>query len=240
MTDLVDQMFPPINRKWTPDYTDFNYWRPPVQEFPLPDFAPPSPALSARSDTSSQSALARLRNFSIVGSRQPVLPKPPFSPTELVQGVLDSGGYRSSHLRQMSSFERLSSRLVALTQSSPYSVDDGSGSGSGSGSGTIPSRSSGSASSTYLDSEDEGEAGEVGELKKRGRLRSTSMSSMPGSLDDMHFELDDEAEGGGGKEGEEGEEGGYMYHGENEEEAAEEAFDEDFFATGEMQNVPFL
>ena len=234
MTDLVDQMFPPINRKWTPDYTDFNYWRPPVQEFPLPDLAPPSPALSARSDTSSTSALARLRNFSLVGSRQPILPKPSLPPTELVQGVLDNGGYRNSHLRQMSSFERLGSRLAALTQSSPSSVDDGNGSGSG----TLPSRSSGSASSTYLDSEDEGDIGEVGELKKRGRLRSTSMSSMPGSLDDMHFELDDEAEGGGAAE--EAEEGGYMYDGENEEEAAEEAFDEDFFATGEMQNVPFL
>lgn len=234
MTDLVDQMFPPINRKWAPDYTDFNYWRPPVQEFSLPDLTPPSPALSARSDTSSRSALARLRNFSLVGSRQPVLPKPSFPPTEVIQ--LDTGGYRSSHLRQMSSFERLGSRLVALTQS-PYSVDDGSGSGSGSGTGSFPSRSSGSASSTYLDSEDEGDVGEVEELKKRRRLRSTSISSMPGSLDDMHFELDDE-EGEG--EGEEGKEGEYMYDGENEEEAAEEAFDEDFFATGEMQNVPFL
>ncbi|KIY46600.1 LNS2-domain-containing protein, partial [Fistulina hepatica ATCC 64428] len=30
MTDLVDQMFPPINRKWAPEYTDFKYWRPPM------------------------------------------------------------------------------------------------------------------------------------------------------------------------------------------------------------------
>ena len=59
---------------------------------------------------------------------------------------------------------------------------------------------------------------------------------MPGSLDDMNLGLDDDDE----VEGEEGEEGGDMYDGENEEEAAEEAFDEDFFATGEMQNVPFL
>src|SRR4051812_28644081 len=68
MTDLVDQMFPPINRKWTPEYTDFNYWKTPVQEYPLPDLSPPSPALSARSDTSNQSALARLRNFSLGGN----------------------------------------------------------------------------------------------------------------------------------------------------------------------------
>ncbi|KAF8437290.1 Lipin/Ned1/Smp2-domain-containing protein [Boletus edulis BED1] len=223
MTDLVDQMFPPIHRKSAPDYTDFNYWRPAVQEFPLPDLAPPSPALSAR-----------LRNFSLVGSRQPVLVKP--SVTGMANGTLDGGGHRSSHLRQMSSFERLSSRLVALTQSPSYNVEDGSTtSGSGSGTGSIPSQSSGSASSTYLDSEDEGDVGEDGELKKRRRTRSTSMSSMPGSLDDMHFETDEE-EG----EAEAGEEGGYMYDGENEEEAAEEAFDEDFLATGEMQNVPYL
>ncbi|KAH9947171.1 Lipin/Ned1/Smp2-domain-containing protein [Amylocystis lapponica] len=54
MTDLVDQMFPPIHRKWAAEYTDFNFWKTPVQEFPLPDLTPPSPALSARSDTSNQ------------------------------------------------------------------------------------------------------------------------------------------------------------------------------------------
>lgn len=226
MTDLVDQMFPPINRKWAPDYTDFNYWRPPLHEFPLPDLAPPSPALSARSDTSSQSALARLRNFSLVGSRQPLLPKPPFLPPEAVHEATDSAVHRNNHLRQISSFERLGSRLVALTQPSSYIVDDGSGSGS------FPSRSS--VSSTYLGSGDEGD-GEDGELKKQRRARSTSISSMPGSLDDLHFELDDEEEA----EVEE-EEGEDMYEGEEEEEAAEEAFDEDFLATGEMQNVPFL
>ncbi|KAI5481481.1 lipin 1 [Pseudohyphozyma bogoriensis] len=52
MHDLVDQMFPPINRKTAPDYTDFNFWRAPVMQFDIPDLAPPSPALSARSDSS--------------------------------------------------------------------------------------------------------------------------------------------------------------------------------------------
>ncbi|KAF9226906.1 LNS2-domain-containing protein [Gyrodon lividus] len=240
MTDLVDQMFPPIHRKWAPDFTDFNYWKPPVQEFPLPDLTPPSPALSARSDTSNQSALARLRNFSLVGSRQSVymkqltLPPPatasvPGGATPVSNNVSSGSGQRSSHLRQISSLERLSSRLVALAQS-PSSIVDGSGSGSGSGS--YPSRSS--ASSTYLDSDEEGEVDD-GELKRRRRPRSTSMTSMPGSLDDdMHFGMDEEEEGAGDEE-----EGG-EYDGENEEEAAEEAFDEDFFATGEMKNVPFL
>ncbi|KAG9317850.1 Lipin/Ned1/Smp2-domain-containing protein [Chiua virens] len=213
MTDLVDQMFPPIHRKWTPDYTDFNYWRAPVQEFPLPDLTPPSPALSARSDTSSQSALTRLRNFSLVGSRQPISPKPTLPPSELLNG-LDGGPLRTTHLRQMSSFERLGSRFAAFTQS-PYSIEDGN-----------------RTSPTYLDSDDEGDIGEDGDLKRRMRPRSTSMSSMPGSLDDMPFELDDDEEQGG--------EESAMYSGENEEEAAEEAFDQAFLATGEMQNVPFL
>ncbi|KDQ29727.1 hypothetical protein PLEOSDRAFT_1009219, partial [Pleurotus ostreatus PC15] len=30
MTDLVDQMFPPIHRKWAAEYTDFNYWKVPI------------------------------------------------------------------------------------------------------------------------------------------------------------------------------------------------------------------
>ncbi|KAF9232786.1 LNS2-domain-containing protein [Melanogaster broomeanus] len=241
MTDLVDQMFPPINRKWAAEFTDFNFWKPPVQDFPLPDFTPPSPALSARSDTSNQSALARLRNFSLVGNRQSVhmrqhtLPLPVTAPvsggaTPAGHSTSDGPGQRSSHLRQMSSLERLSSRLVGLTLSSATADDIGSGSGS------YPSRSS--ASSTYLGSEDEGDM-EDGELKRRRRPRSTSMTSMPGSLDDdMHFGMvEDEEHSGDEEEGSE-------YDGENEEEAAEEAaevaFDEDFFATGEMQNVPFL
>ncbi|KIJ07045.1 hypothetical protein PAXINDRAFT_19753 [Paxillus involutus ATCC 200175] len=245
-------MFPPINRKWAPEFTDFNYWKPPMQEFVLPDLTPPSPALSARSDasTSNQSALARLRNFSLVGSRQPLqnvnlkqMTLPPPATASVLDGALpinnnnagDGPGLRSSHLRQMSSFERLGSRLVALTQSPSSTVDE---SGSGSGSGSYPSRSSGS--STYLDSDEEGDV-EDGELKRRRRPRSTSMTSMPGSLDDdMHFGMDDEEE----EEGLGDEEEGRVYEdeneNENEEEAAEEAFDEDFYATGEMKNVPFL
>ncbi|EGO27614.1 hypothetical protein SERLADRAFT_446852 [Serpula lacrymans var. lacrymans S7.9] len=233
MTDLVDQMFPPINRKWTPEFTDFNYWKIPVQEFALPDLTPPSPALSARSDTSNQSTLARIRNFSLVGSRQSnnmkqfALPPPT---TEMVRRDRDN---RSSHLRQMSSLERLSSTFAAFTQSSP--VDE---------SGMSASPASRSSSSTFLDSgsEDGAEDGEDGAFKPRTRARSRSITSMPGSLDDMHFGLDDDdddddvngdVEEGYGYDG--GEEGP-----ENEEEAAEEAFDEDFFATGEMKHVPFL
>lgn len=220
MTDIVDQMFPPINRKWAVEFTDFNYWKMPVQEFALPDLTPPSPALSARSDTSNQSTLARLRNFSLVGRRQSrdmtqfSLPRPVLAREGTPSRTM---GLRSTHLRQMSSLERLSGRLAALAQSSSSSG--------------IDSRSS---SSTFLDSDEEDADVEDGSVRKR-RPRSTSMTSMPGSLDDGQF----------GEDGRDEEEEGYGYDGEveggeNEEEAAEEAFDEDFLATGEMKNVPFL
>jgi phosphatidate phosphatase LPIN len=67
MTDLVDQMFPPIHRKWAPEFTDVNFWRTPVGEYDPPEEpAPPSPALSARSDASGQTRLSRLRNFNLL------------------------------------------------------------------------------------------------------------------------------------------------------------------------------
>ncbi|CAE6439856.1 unnamed protein product [Rhizoctonia solani] len=59
MTDLVDQMFPPVHRRWAPEYTDFNFWRAPLPEIELPDLSPPSPALSAHSNTSAGSRLGR-------------------------------------------------------------------------------------------------------------------------------------------------------------------------------------
>ncbi|EJU06380.1 LNS2-domain-containing protein [Dacryopinax primogenitus] len=63
MTDLVDQMFPPVHRKWAQEFTDLNYWRTPMPNIDIPDLRPPSPALSARSDTSSR--LNRIRNFTL-------------------------------------------------------------------------------------------------------------------------------------------------------------------------------
>jgi phosphatidate phosphatase LPIN len=64
MTLLVDQMFPPVNQKLAADFTDFNYWRAPIDEYELPNLDPPSPTLSASSDTY---RLSRLRNFSLRG-----------------------------------------------------------------------------------------------------------------------------------------------------------------------------
>lgn len=70
MTDLVDQMFPPINRKAAPDFTDFNFWRAPLPTVDLPDLAPPSPALSARSGDSRLS-FPRLGSISLGRTKSP-------------------------------------------------------------------------------------------------------------------------------------------------------------------------
>lgn len=66
-TDLVDQMFPPVQRSVIPEYTDFNYWRPAIADVPLPDLTPVSPALSATSDSSGR--LSMLRNIATLGRR---------------------------------------------------------------------------------------------------------------------------------------------------------------------------
>ncbi|KAJ7228307.1 nuclear elongation and deformation protein 1 [Mycena pura] len=230
MTDLVDQMFPPIHRKWTPEYTDFNYWKTPVRDFVLPDLSPPSPALSARSDMSNQSTLARLRNFSLVGNRQAA------SMRQAALNKVNGTGTvphsretsppapdRSAHLRQMSSLERLSNTLsssfgaASSVDSSRRSMSPGSRS---------------SSSYTYAESEDEeGEDELDADGKRRRRRRRRSMTSMPGSLDDeLQFEMDD---------AEPVEYGYYEEEGHNTEDE-EEALDEDLLAAGEMKNVPFL
>ncbi|KAJ7766877.1 LNS2-domain-containing protein [Mycena metata] len=225
MTDLVDQMFPPIHRKWTPEYTDFNYWKAPVQEFALPDFSPPSPALSARSDTSNQSTLARLRNFSLVGSRQ----ASNMRQTALAQvnGSANASrsretspppgeAQRNEELRQMSSFERLSNTLSSSFGSRR----------------SVSPESHSSSSHTYADSEDEdGDDDLDADAKRRRRQNRRSMTSMPGSLDhddDLQFDMDDD------------EPAGYGDAEPPDVEDEEEAFDEDLLAAGEMKNVPFL
>lgn len=59
MNELVAYWFPPVQRKYTMEYTDFNFWRQPLPSFDLPDLSPPSPALSARSTGSSRFGLIR-------------------------------------------------------------------------------------------------------------------------------------------------------------------------------------
>lgn len=221
MTDLVDQMFPPINKKWMPEYTDFNYWRTPVPEIPLPILTPPSPALSARSDGSTRSALARLRNFSLTSNKQ-------------VQNEKEENGGEGSrnnvHTR-LSSLERLSNSLVnGLRRSiSPDSR----------------SESSTAYGESDADSEGEWDTGANGKTRKRRgrRERGRSIGSMPGSLSDMHFFGLDEYEEEpvfGELEGSEGEQqvDGELQEGDMF--ADEQALEEDLFVAGEMQNVPFL
>lgn len=226
MTDLVDQMFPPINKKWMPEYTDFNYWRTPIPDIPLPDLTPPSPALSARSDGSTRSALARLRNFSLVRSRQAKSER-----GEL--GVDDSR--RNVHAR-LSSLERLSSSLVGGFRRS-ISPD---------------SRSESSATYATSDADSDGEGGIDADGKRRRKLeRRQSIGSMPGSLDDMHFFGLDDYEGQleepvfGEFEEKKGEQHEDDYHDDGELHegdaiADEQALEEDLFVAGQMQNVPFL
>ena len=75
--DLVNEVFPPVNTKVKPEYTDFNFWRSSIIDVIMPDLAPPSPALSARSDTSSRLSAGMLGKIASIGrrpSRQPLLP----------------------------------------------------------------------------------------------------------------------------------------------------------------------
>lgn len=222
MTDLVDQMFPPINRKWASEYTDFNYWKTPVMDIPLPDLTPPSPALSPRSDTSNQSTLARLRHFSL-GGRQTTntsrfsLPPPATAEGPNANDEKTEADRKEAHLRQMSSFERLTSTLASFRSSTSVASSPG----------TLTPMS---VEDSDSDDEEDGD-----DLEKGRRPRRRSISSMPGSLpghsdDEMHFEEEEEEYG----------DEEYPYEGENEEEAAAHAFDEDSFAIGEMENVPFL
>ncbi|PFH51330.1 hypothetical protein AMATHDRAFT_59413 [Amanita thiersii Skay4041] len=227
MTDLVDQMFPPINQKWNVEYTDFNFWKTPVPDIQLPDPSPPSPTLSARSDGSTRSALARLRNFSLGGSRRQTM-------------TMNNNGNQDDlrknvHLRQMSSLERLGTSLVDGFRRS-MSPD---------------SRSESSVIYTESENEDSGGEWEVSEdgKKRWKRERRRSIGSMPGSLDDMHFFGLDEYEEGPmeepvfgeyerSKDGEvQGEESGQLHVNDV---ADEEALDEDLFLATEMKNVPFL
>ncbi|PIL37372.1 hypothetical protein GSI_01065 [Ganoderma sinense ZZ0214-1] len=218
MTDLVDQMFPPINRKWAAEFTDFNYWRTPILDFPLPDLSPPSPALSARSDTSNQSALARLRNFSLVGGRQSAKPftlPPPATEASQKNDVEEN----ASRLRQMTSLERLGNTIVGLTQSS---------------SSTAGSPHSSTPTLHDSDSEYDEEADDI-EKARRGRRRRESVASMPGSLPGSNPGSDDEMTFGDDEEDDEYD----GYEGENED-VPDEAFDEAIFAAGEMKNVDYI
>lgn len=198
MTDLVDQMFPPVNRKLAADFTDFNFWRAPMQEYELPNLDPPSPALSAKSDTS---RLSRLRNFSLRGSSS----SQSLADKAKQQSVPPKGGPGANNKAKASS--PLASPV--LTANDPEDLED-------------------SASSV---------------AQHRDRL-----GGMPRSLDDRL--LDDPSFGRGSSYNTDilDRHEGSDDHGESEsddqphddDEEAEEAFEDDILATGEMDNIPFL
>ena len=224
MTDLVDQFFPPIHKKWMPEYTDFNYWKIPVSEYPLPDLSPPSPTLSARSEISNKNTLAKLRNFRLLGSRANGINGPPSERTSerpIHNGqILESN--RDPDLRQMSSFERLVSGLRRGV--SPSSI---------------------SRSSYTIDSDSESEADDGNQVDSPKKMRRRSMTSMPGSLDDLDFTTDDEDVHR--EDQEHYEDGEYDDDGVDEyddglyRELSEEiAMDEDLLAATEMKKIPFL
>ncbi|EJD01525.1 LNS2-domain-containing protein [Fomitiporia mediterranea MF3/22] len=226
LTDLVDQMFPPIHRKTAPEYTDYNFWKSPLQEFALPVLTPPpsSPALSARSDAS-MLTFTRLRNFSLRQSTSSIFQQPGTSPTRN-----SKDGDRG--MREMNSLERLSNRHTRSTETLAENAWSERERGRGWGHSV----------------EDREETSR--ERRARKRL---SLDSMPGSLSGSQadFEFDEEEEDEQGYDGDENydeHEGGdgqdkrrhYEIETEDPEEAAEEGFDDDLLATGEMESVPFL
>ena len=73
--DSVDGLFPLVTAKNNTEYSDFNFWRSSIPDVQLPDLSPPSPALSARSDTSSRlSVLGKITGIGRRPSKQPLLP----------------------------------------------------------------------------------------------------------------------------------------------------------------------
>jgi phosphatidate phosphatase LPIN len=216
MTDLVDQMFPPKTHKWESEFTDNNFWKAPLAEFPLPDLAPPSPALSARSDVSNQSTFARLRNFSLrstSSSHSRLIATSP--PIEVRRGRDMDASASHNHQRQLSSIERLSNVFIGLASRS-----------------VSPSTPSAHES----ESEEDRDSHDASEYAgRRRRLRKRSTRSMPGSLpgsrpssdeEDLEFGVTDK-----GADNPISDAAG---------ELVEQEFDEDLFAAGEMQKVPFL
>lgn len=216
MTDLVDQMFPPITHKWEIEFTDNNYWKAPLANFPLPDLAPPSPALSAHSEMSNRSAFARLRNFSLRStSSSRSLPFIPSPPVEARRGRdLDTTGSHN-HRRQLSSIERLSNVFVGLASRS-----------------VSPSMLSAHESESEEDRDSYDSSDYAG---RRRRLRKRSTRSMPGSLPGSRPSSDEEDLEFGVRD-----KGADDPNSDPAAELVEQEFDEDLFAAGEMQKVPFL
>lgn len=217
MNDLVDQMFPPVHVQAIPEFTDFNYWRSTdaFADIELPDLSPPSPALSARSDTSGRLSVFRNLTGSLRGSR---------SSTPVPSDA--GGGSKPSHSRHQSVSSGPSSPLFGpvLTSDSELSEEEEDAAAAAAAGGVNPH-------SPAVENE-------------RRRARASSMpGSLPDTdfFADRFDELDlndtgaEGADGRAGDEGaDEGEEGG-----DDVDEDDPDLFDDDLLATGEMGSVPF-
>lgn len=95
-----------MSTKFKPEFTDFNYWRPSIADIELPDLTPPSPALSARSDTSSRySVFGKITGLGRRSSRQPILPtsNPSSRPSSpLMKPAFSSDGLSEAESRNSS------------------------------------------------------------------------------------------------------------------------------------------
>lgn len=106
LNDLVNEVFPPVSTKANPEFTDYLWWRPMIEEFDIPDLAPPSPTLSARGEPSS-SRLSVLGKIATLGRRssKPILP------------ISEANSRPPSSLGRSPSFDELPSRGRASTLS---------------------------------------------------------------------------------------------------------------------------
>ncbi|CED82592.1 Protein involved in plasmid maintenance/nuclear protein involved in lipid metabolism [Phaffia rhodozyma] len=234
MNDLVDQMFPSVHAKWTPEFTDFNFWRAPPCDIDLPDLSPPSPALSARSDTSGRLSVLRNLTGSLRGSRSATPVNPPTSPTNT--------GHKKPDGDHGTNISRPVSPLTGPGWSSDdeYSEDEGQRAGTyrtrrDSMPGSLPN-SYEEESYFYSSQRFRGTGDRPAKVKREGR---------EGKEDEG--ELDGEGEAGEGGEQDEEEENEEEENEEDDDEDEERDdhvedqvdFDEDLFATGEMGSVPF-
>ncbi|EUC66543.1 lipin-1 [Rhizoctonia solani AG-3 Rhs1AP] len=220
MTDLVDQMFPPVHRRWAPEYTDFNFWRAPLPEIELPDLSPPSPALSAHSNTSGGSRLGRFVSLGRTTSRS--------SSIDARQAEKDIRNLGDTERRRTTSHPGTMIRAgtVNVRPSSPL---------------TGPAMSA-----EDLDAISDAEGRMQGGVDiDREHRRRMSFDSMPGSFEERKWTHDVDEEDSDelatqdnsfGDEDEDGDEGDDEHDDEDEDE--EPQFDT--LATDEMEDTPFL
>lgn len=115
MTNLVNETFPPVQRDTQPAYNDFNFWRPSLPQVDFPDFAPPSPALSARSDSSRMSVFR-------IGSIAGTLSKR--ASRSNVKADSSGGGFASGTKSPLSASPRSTSPLPLIYRSDDEEEDE--------------------------------------------------------------------------------------------------------------------